>query len=144
MNFLYQEQLGLLQTTCPPLEYRPMERECYRWVYDTMDHGDNFKAQADKYPKVLKNKNDERKCEYWALSFHDTLQASKDSFEYLVENFCKADRSIAYTRFGTNIAFGKLREEDGVGSAPDRQGHFNFHHVKDNNFAIQFKIECPL
>ena len=144
MEFFYKNEISALAVNCPPGEYIPVDMQCYRWVYDTMDHPDNFKAQSDKNPKVLKNKSDERKCEYWALSFHNSLQNSIDGFEFLAEHVCNGDRSVAYKRFGLNIAHGVLGANDGVAGKPNNAGHFNYHHVKDHTFATTFKIIQPL
>lgn len=144
MNFFYENEISGFQPPCPPESYKTITLPCCRWVFDTMHHPDNFKAQADKRPRVLNDKSDAEKCAYFALSFHIDAQHSRDHFNFLVNNFCGRDKELAYTRFGRNIAVGTLSETDGVAGDADAYGHFNFHHVKDNNFISKFEISEAL
>jgi hypothetical protein len=144
MEFYYKNEISGFTPKCPPEDYLAIDRESYRWVFDTMEHENNFKAQAEKNPKMLNSKDDVGKCASYALSFHRSLQESHDHFDYLVKRFCAKDKDLAYTRFGTNVATGMLNSNDGVSGMVEDNGHFNFHHVKDHKFASNFKIKEPL
>ncbi|WP_026710137.1 hypothetical protein [Flavobacterium filum] len=135
MDFYYKSEIELLEKSCPPLDYYSKKINCYRWVFENINDKNNFKAQADKNPSILNNKSDIKKCEYFALSFHDTEENSRNHFNYL-NGFIKN----AKKRFGTHIAFGNIEENDGVCGLTDQNGHFNYHHVKNHNFQLKFKI----
>lgn len=100
-----------------------------------MEDDRNFKAQADKNPKIVNGKNDLEVCECYALSFHISTQTSKEHFNHFASK-----SPMAYKRLGTNISEGKLEILDGVSGDIETNGHFNFHHIKDNNFKEKFKI----
>ncbi|MFN8715289.1 MAG: hypothetical protein ACK5Z2_20750 [Bacteroidota bacterium] len=135
MEYYYNEQIKLLVQPCPPKNYRQYNKKVFRWVFDSMEDEKNFKAQAEKNPPVLNDKTDKEKCEYYALSFHSTIEASREAFVHL-----KKIMKNAHKRLGTNIASGKLLHDDGLGSDPDANGHINFHHYKQCNFVTRFTI----
>ena len=139
MEFYYKEEIETLSQTCPPSEYNTVEINCYRWVFGDISNKNNFLAQADKSPKILNNKSDIKKCESYALSFHDTEENSRNHFHY----FTGVVKQI-HKRLGTHIAIGKLEKIDGVGSLISDNGHFNFHHQKNHNFQKKFKIISQL
>ncbi len=135
MEFCYKSEIKKLNPTCPPVEYFPIEIDCYRWVFDDIQDINNFKAQAEKNPKILNSKTDEKKCEIYALSFHTTEKSSRKHFDYFL-----AQNPKAYKRLGTHIAQGKIEKNDGVSGPTDNLKHFNFHHIKEHDFHNKFKI----
>jgi hypothetical protein len=56
MEFYYKKSIETLKPKCPPESYKEIERLSYRWVFDTMEDERNFKAQADKNPKIVNGK----------------------------------------------------------------------------------------
>jgi hypothetical protein len=135
MTFYYEDIISKLEPKCPPESYLPIEREAFRWVFDSIDEPRNFLAQAEKNPKAIVDKPDEEKCEFYALSFFNTADNAKARFQF----FSKLSKN-AYKRLGTKIARGFLSKEDGLGGKIDQNGHFNFHHIRDHKFFTKFTI----
>lgn len=134
MDYFYKDYINLLDS-CPPTDYKIKECVTYRWVFDDIMDERNFKSQADKNPKPLNSKNDFDKCEYYALSFHDSSENSRKHFNILSKKFKNIQKNL-----GTKIARGNLGILDGKGGECDKIGHFNFHHIKNNNFVEVFNI----
>lgn len=134
MNLYYKAQIEKIDS-CPPENYSKLDTKCYRWVFDDINNAVNFKSQADKNPKVLNSKSDYEKCEYYALSFHDSINNSIRSYNELKKSIPNIRKLL-----GTKIAEGRLSKEDGLGSQPNKFGHFNFHHCRNHGFEKKFKI----
>ncbi|MEY5049980.1 MAG: hypothetical protein RLZZ175_3339 [Bacteroidota bacterium] len=135
MDYLYKQDLELLES-CPPSDYKSYNCECFRWTFNNINDVRNFTSQAKRNPRVLNSKKDFEKCEYHALSFHDTLKNSIECFEFLCNNFTNIRKNI-----GTHIAKGILNKSDGLGqNIIDKNGHFNFHPFVNNNFKNNFTI----
>lgn len=124
-----------MKPECPPSHYEGKNNICYRWVFDPIENEDNFKAQADKNPSVINSKDDIKKCDYYALSFHNSLENSRNAFEFL-ENLVKNARK----RLGDHIAKGKIDYQDGVAQEPNNKGHFNLHPSSKSKFDEKFVI----
>jgi hypothetical protein len=139
MDFFYKEQMEILNSSCPPDNYQQIEIECFRWVFNDIKNENNFKAQALKNPKILNAKSDAAKCECYALSFHNSELNSRKHFEYFL-----SQGTHVYKRLGTHIAKGKLEKSDGVSSDIDKIGHFNYHHIFNNEFQNKFEIISQL
>jgi hypothetical protein len=135
MEYYYTREISPLVPPCPPDDYESYNKEVFRWVFEHVEDENNFKAQAEKKPAVLNHKDDERKCAYYALSFHTSLEKSKQAFA-----FFRSTMKLASKRLGTNVAKGMLTKDDGIGSIPDKNGHINFHHYKARNFEKRFVI----
>ncbi|RXG28449.1 hypothetical protein [Leeuwenhoekiella marinoflava] len=135
MKYYYEEKIKDLLPQCPPPHYNKKDRICYRWVFESIENDDNFKAQADKNPSIINSKDDKLKCDYYALSFHDTLENSKNAFEFLQNTVKNAKK-----RLGNHIAKGKIDNSDGVAEEPNNRGHFNLHPSQESNFGEKFVI----
>ena len=135
MKYYYEEKIKKLSHECPPIHYEGKSRICFRWVFEKIENEENFKAQADKKPSIINSKEDKKICDYYALSFHDTLENSRNAFEFL-ENIVKNARK----RLGSHIAKGRIDHSDGVAEEPDDNGHFNLHPSQENNFGEKFVI----
>ncbi len=135
MEFYHQKEIEQLKPKCPSETCLPIERECYRWVFDSIEDIRNFQSQAIKNPVALNNKNDIQKCSFYALSFFMSIESCRVRFEEF------SSRSPnAYKRLGTKIAKGLLNREDGVADKVSSSGHFNFHHAKNANLSSKFAI----
>ena len=135
MKYYYEEKIQELNPDCPPNHYSGKNKICFRWVFEKIENEDNFKAQADKNPSIINSKDDKMKCDYYALSFHDNLENSRNAFRFL-ENIVKN----AKKRLGSHIAKGEIEYSDGVAEEPDDKGHFNLHPSQKSNFSEKFVI----
>lgn len=135
MRYFYEEKIKDLLPQCPPNHYQEKDKICYRWVFESIKDEKNFKAQADKNPSIINSKDDRLKCDYYALSFHNSLENSRRAFEFLENNVKNARK-----RLGSHIAKGKIEQTDGVAEEPNDIGHFNFHPSQKCNFGEKFVI----
>ncbi|TVZ23512.1 hypothetical protein JM84_2440 [Dokdonia sp. Hel_I_63] len=139
MEFHHNKEYEELVTGCPPANYIQKNLSCFRWVFSELSDQRNFLSQADKNPKVLNNKSDSKKCDYYALSFHDSEANSQKHFDYLSTVVKNAKK-----RLGTHIAQGIIKDNDGLAGEIENNGHFNFHFAKKNELKSNFKIIRPL
>lgn len=134
-DFFHKDEISQLNPKCPGDHCLPVNRDSFRWVFDNIEDARNFQSQAFKNPKILNDKKDIEKCAYYALSFFTSLDACKARFKAF-----NTMGDLAYKRFGTKIARGTLSENDGVSDKISATGHFDFHHVKDNELHKKFTI----
>ncbi len=120
---------------CPPDNYKNLECEAFRWVFDDIENEDNFKPQGIKNPKRL-NTNNANYCAILALSFFNSEKKARSRFEMLLEQMGENAKKA----LGTKIAKGYLDLDDGIGEDANSSGHFNYHPKKDYNFTEKFEI----
>ncbi len=121
--FKYQTYFEKLKYPCPPQNYIPQNRIAYRWVFEDVNHEENFKPVYFKTPKRFIEKSDEERCLAMGLSFFDNLEKAEHRFLQLKKRLGQE----VYKILGTQIAQGQIVEEDGVNSAIDTNGHFTHH-----------------
>ncbi len=80
MPFKYAEQIKELQlTNCPPAFWRSVDCEAFRYVFEDIDHPQNFIPPLALRPKRINSpsfQSNYAKCCGFALSFFNTLQNS--------------------------------------------------------------------
>lgn len=102
----------------------------YRFIFEDINHEDNFKPVLERDPKrVLKFTTEQEKCSGYALSFFDTLEHARSRYRALVRNFRKIEQKL-----GTHVAKVQIDETDGVCSETGRDGHFAVHEYPTTNF----------
>lgn len=113
------------------IDYIEKDIEAYRWVFQDINNANNFIPLA----KDPQNNSARRKCGGWALSFHETENASKESWEYLTD-----DKPNKYKKIGTHIAKGNIFKSDGKCSDADSHLHFNLIEYKNVDLKNKFTI----
>lgn len=142
MKYKYQADFDKLKKKCPPETYTSRIINAHRWVFDTIDHEDNFKSQYHKHPRRYNSKDDERKCKGMALSMFINSKFARERFKFFRDEEGWGDR--AYKELGTNIAYCKLTAKDGVNGHVDGNGHYNHHPLENNNYEERFEIKESL
>lgn len=139
MSFKYQEDMNTLSNfKCPPDNYKQLDVDAYRWVFDDIKDSKNF---TPRYYIKPKKENDpkpteQEKCDEMALSMFISEDSAKKRFNF----FFKIFKKRAYKIFGTKIAHKKLNINDGVNEEPNNIGHFNHHPYSHVDYETQFKI----
>ena len=139
MDFKYQEDMNSLSNfQCPPADYKPLEIDAYRWVFDDIKNPKNFTPQYKSQPRRFNDSNykEEDKCSFMSLSMFINQDSAKKRFEFLFQQKGKK----AYKLFGTKIAYKKLTTQDGVNEKPNNIGHFNHHPYINVDYENQFII----
>ena len=121
--YKYQNYFEKLWFPCPPQNYIPQNRIAYRWIFEDINHEDNFKPVFFKTPKRFIEKSDEERCLAMGLSFFHNSEKAEHRFLQLKKRLGQD----AYKILGTKIAEGQIVETDGVCSAIDEKGHFTLH-----------------
>jgi hypothetical protein len=135
ISFKYKEELDKLDCECPPLtKYKTVIRDCFRWVYEDINHTNNF------LPVKIINSNRtspdcEGYCSLYTLSFFKTLANAEDRYRSLAGKYAKFPE-----RYGNSIAQGRLFERDGLANDPSENGHFELHEFENVSFNGRFTI----
>lgn len=138
----YQSEVTEVAKTgvaCPPLHASESNREAFRWVFNPVT-ARCFQPQAVRNPPRLLNERDpERRCSCWALSMHETLNQSVSAFQNLEKSFRNAKKVI-----GNSVAHGILAQADGLSTPADQSGHFDLHPYKATVLTLKFSIVAAL
>lgn len=131
--FKYQKQTENIPN-CPPPTCKPMNIEAFRFVFEDMNHRNNFLPVLLINPKRQLSKNSVR-CSGYALSFFSSSERAKNQYLKLR----KRNKNIG-KRIGTHIAKGFIDETDGVVSEINKSGHFDLHEFKNVDLKRKFCI----
>ena len=108
-------------------------RPAFRWVFEDINHPNNFLPVTIINPKYKKALED---FTGWALSFFDTQIQGVNKLKKIV-----SDKPEVYKKLGTHIAEGMLQKEFGLcESKSDDEGHFNFFKYKKVDLIPHFKV----
>lgn len=120
---------------CPPASASESTREAYRWVFSPITEG-CFHPQAVRNPPRLLNERDpEKRCSCWALSMHETLDQSVAAFKAVEKSFKNARKVL-----GNAVACGMLAQADGLSTPADEFGHFDLHPYKTSSLIMKFSV----
>lgn len=140
LTYKYQTDFESLGIACPPSDYRGSTMTVYRWVFDSIQHADNFTSQYHKNPKRFLTKSDSEKCSAMALSMFKNLTAAEQRFAALKDSIGEN----VYKSLGTHVAVGEITEDDGVNGRIDTNGHFNHHCCLSCKYEERFRIVASL
>lgn len=119
-------------TGCPCNPSAPFDDNNYRAVHDDIKNPDNFLPKAILEPECLDGANDKKACGCWGLSMFDSpenLRKMVEKVEKRVPNFRK--------KIGANVAKMKLSNVEGVRTATNNSGHFDFYAYDTCNYLLQ-------
>lgn len=135
-RFKYQPFLERLEVKCPPKDFDGKDSESFRWVFDTIEHEDNFKPQFFKKPKRFDALPHEDICQSMGLSFFSSEQFARTRFNELFKLMAQK----AYSALGTKLAKGIVLKKDGVSGPTNEKGHFTFYVYENADLVNSFKI----
>jgi hypothetical protein len=140
--FKYQSEIQDLPN-CPPVDYRQVHLQAFRWVFEDDHHPNNFRPPLVISPRRRKDKrfhgNDRMTCAGYALSLFTTLEQAKKRYSFFsVNSPDHFPKSV-----GTHIAQGLITEPDGVASKADNSGHFELHEFAETALKPKFQWLGP-
>ena len=144
MVFHYNKDHLTVATNCPPLDYKPLNINAYRWVFH-QNNNQNFQSQYEKDmkrknpPKRYNDMTDLEKCERMALSMFVSFERAENQFYFLRDE--QNLQENAYLWLGESIAIGEILASDGVNEPKiNKFGHFNHHPALDFDYHNKFII----
>lgn len=137
MKYEYQNDYDTLSETCPPDSFESLRIDpVFRWVFDDINHKNNFISQYHRKPKRFLNKSDSMKCKAMGLSFFSNVEGAINRYKDLRNQL---GDGISET-LGTKIAVGYVTEQDGVNGDFDAVGHFTHHPCNTEKYQKIFEI----
>ncbi|EGT4952511.1 MULTISPECIES: hypothetical protein [Enterobacteriaceae] len=137
MDYKYDNHIKNLPQ-CPPVNAQPTDVTAWRWTFNPHT-GNCFLPVAVIEPKRLLTIRDGQECSCWALSMFDSEGAAVKRMQQLdlsIPNFKKSK--------GDHVSMVTITKADGVATAPDSRGHFDFHPCKSFNILINSKVVGPI
>jgi hypothetical protein len=131
----YQKQIEGIQN-CPPPVCRSITIESFRFVFEDINHRNNFLPVLLINPKRQLTADPER-CSGYALSFFCSIGKAKTQYLKLKKRNKNIGKSL-----GTHIAQGFINETDGLVSEINKNGHFDLHEFKNVDLKSKFSIVC--
>jgi len=135
MTYKYQTEMHRLGLeNCPPPEYDFSLSTAYRFVFEDLQHPNNFKPIALIFPQRLNEFRDHaQKCQAMGLSMFAENEKAKRHFSLLQK---KTAGRFSKT-VGTCLAALKLGDADGLHSDPLERSdaHVTFHEFEGTNLA---------
>lgn len=129
MQFKYLVYLETL-TNCPPNTCQTRNMNAYRFIFEDVDHQNNFKPVLIIDPKrVLGPDTEPVKCSGYALSFFDSSENARSRYKALT----RSHKNIGQ-KLGSHIAKVQVDVMDGVCSEPNKSGHFDLHEYQETDF----------
>jgi hypothetical protein len=133
MRFKYQylvDDLGL--NDCPPKDFGTSDRKAFRFIFQNIEHENNFKPIALINPKRLNDfEESSQKCQSFGLSlFAEKQKAEMHYIKMMQKTAGKFGKTV-----GSHLAELQLLKTDGVHSNPEEahNSHFTFHESVDSN-----------
>lgn len=121
-NYKYATNIKALdlKVECPPIELIGRNAVIYRYIFDDINHPNNFIPQYLKKPPRVLPFDDVKTCNGFGLSVFETVDQSITFFQVLPERIKKL---LGYT----HIAQIDLTTDDGKTTETEASGHFNLH-----------------
>lgn len=134
--FKYQKYLSSYEN-CPPTEYQEISMNAFRWIFEDINHENNFKPVLLIKPERINDKmfdSPEKKCEGYGLSLYDSLSNAKNAYDRIHKRNKNFSKMV-----GTYVAQIALVQTDGVASEfstrKNNKGHFNFHEYENTDLS---------
>lgn len=123
-KYKYKEYHDALKCYCPPKEgLSPLNMTAYRWIHSDLEHQNNFLPPLIIEPTRIDSfETCEIKCENYALSFFNDQNKAESKLKKYIKR-----KPLLANVLGSAIGKVDIIEDDGKGSLPRNDGHFNFH-----------------
>lgn len=129
---------------CPPDNFRPVDRDAFRWVHKEIIENDFLPLNLIKEPPQRKLDDSDYMCLGFGLSLFDSLRNAKDRFLGLYYSFKTTSRTIFLEDKGDHIAFLKITKDDGIADLPNHDGHFTFYVFENVSLADKILSLHPI
>jgi len=137
-KFKYQKQIESIPNY-PSSACKPMNIEAFRFVFEDMNHINNFLPVLLIKP-MRRLPTYSARCSGYALSFFTTLEKARSRYLELKKRGIKNIEE----NLGTHIAKGTIDETDGVVSEINKSGHFDLHEFKNTDLKRKFDAACVI
>lgn len=130
----YINELG----NCPPAYYEGRTFVAYRFVFENLQHRNNFLPVLAVNPKRISSPEfaaNQAKCLGYALSLFDSVANAERRYQQISrynKNF--------YKTVGTHIAGGQIVKADGLASPVDDNGHISLHESEQAALSAKFRV----
>jgi hypothetical protein len=142
MDYKYKttiEQYNIIN--CPPKDDNLLPCECYHYIFEDINHADNFLPIAERDPKRINNSKDIQRCALIGLSCYLREQEA-------VEKWNRYNKYPDYAfeqNVGTILCKLLLKKEDGTTSKDKKETtHFNFYQYSSTNLKSQILEKKPI
>lgn len=125
--------------TCPPTSATESTRTAYRWVFNPITERCFLPQALRNPPRLLSEKDPEKKCSCWGVSMHDTLNQSISAFHAVEKSYRGARKTL-----GDHVAQGTLVQADGLSTPSNNYGHFDLHPYKSAKPVGKFTVIAPI
>lgn len=123
---------------CPPKNAKQCTRDSFRFVYDDINHPENFMVVAKKTPN-RKLDGPYAICMAHALSLYSAEHLAIKRYQEL-----KGDCKNIRESIGTHLAKGTIGPTDGFATDVQSDGHFSLFEAKGSNVGEKFAIICQI
>ena len=120
---------------CPPVECINTTVQAYRFTYESINDEKNFQPVYIKKPKRFNDKSDLDKCNAFGISLYQSEEQATFKFNSLRNIIQNIGKTI-----GTHLAKGLIKDEFGVITPFDHEGHFDLHESDISNLHNAFTI----
>ncbi len=115
---------------CPSEDSNILPCECYHYVFEDINHKDNFLPKSERKPEGMNDLADETKCAWIGLSCFLNPQKAKKMWQSQVDRYPEFATQIA----GTVLCKLSLSKNDGTTSEKSKKTtHFNFYEFVHTN-----------
>jgi len=137
MSLKYHDMIKDLPD-CPPITGKNITTDSYRFVFNDINHKNNFLPALIITPKRINSKifsEDRMKCSGYALSLFNKL-------ENAIKRYVKLQKSVRNIKktIGDHIASGLIDKSDGYVTEPNKHGHFDLHEFDDVHLKNKFSV----
>ncbi|WP_286827932.1 hypothetical protein [Maribacter sp. UBA4516] len=121
---------------CPNSEYFSFgEKEAFRFVFEDINHPNNFSPPAKIKPARYLSKSEREKCDGLGLSLYANKNGARNKFNELITTFKNFKKII-----GTHIAIGTITDDDGHITPEDEITHFDLYEYTSSTIETKFNI----
>lgn len=129
---------------CPPDNFRPVDRDAYRWVHKEIIENDFLPLNLIKTPPRRVLDNTDNDCRGYGLSLFDSLDNARNRFSSLFKKSRPNEKLVYIEDKGDHVALLKITKDDGVADLPNKVGHFTFHEYMSTPLADKILSLHPI
>jgi hypothetical protein len=120
---------------CPPSICTSKNIEAFRFVFSDINAERNFLPTYIISPVRRNSASNEGACAGYGLSFFNTLDNARRKYLSIIRSHKNFSKNV-----GDCVAQGLLREEDGVMTDINEDGHFTLHEFEGTELRGRFTI----
>lgn len=131
MKYKYEEFISNYED-CTIFTCAPENRIAYRWTFNSIKNINNF---TPRYLTSAYEHLPKKDCVGYSLSMFDNEHMATKR----LDDIC-ARKKLLYKKLGTHLSKGVIKENDGVCSKSDVNGHFSFFEAEGVDLSCSFSV----